>query len=156
MKEGFALLKMGVQGWQVQGFTHFTPFLLALQAKATWQMQKLNGAKDAVRTALEIGQCSGDRYWMAELYRLQGELLWAGGTDSMRVEACFNQAIATARQQGARMLELRAATSLARLWQQQGQLQAAQQVLAEVHDGFTEGLDSCDLTAASALLQELS
>ena len=68
----------------------------------------------------------------------------------------FQQALETARQQGARMLELRAAVSLARLQQEQGQPQAARRMLAEVYNWFTEGFDTFDLQEANALLQQLA
>ena len=110
----------------------------------------------AVSAARAIVQSGGDRYWMAELSRLHGELLRAQGRDSGEAEAHFRQAMETARQQEARMLELRAAMSLARLWHSQGKRQAAQRVLAEVYGQFDEGFDSHDLQEASALLRSLS
>jgi predicted ATPase len=101
--------------------------------------------------------------WEAEVYRLRGELLLAqhasGQTPpAMRVEeaaACFQRALALARQHQARAWELRAATSLARLWQQQGRFEAARAVLAPVYSWFTEGFDTADLQQAKALLDEL-
>ena len=71
-------------------------------------------------------------------------------------EACFQKAIEIARQQQAKSLELRAATSLARLWQQQGKQREAHQMLAEIYDWFTEGFDTKDLQEAKALLEELA
>jgi predicted ATPase len=71
------------------------------------------------------------------------------------VEACFLQAIEVARRQGAKMLELRAAASLARLWQQQGRQTEARQLLAEIYDWFGEGFDTPDLTEARLLLETL-
>jgi len=71
-------------------------------------------------------------------------------------EACFQQALAVARQQQARSWELRAAMSLSRLWQRQGKRAEAHQLLAEIYDWFTEGFDTADLREASALLQALT
>ncbi|MBI3798878.1 MAG: hypothetical protein HY268_18175, partial [Deltaproteobacteria bacterium] len=71
-------------------------------------------------------------------------------------EECFLQALAVARQQQAKSLELRAAMSLARLWQHQGKKEAARQMLAEIYHWFTEGFDTKDLQEAKALLEELS
>jgi predicted ATPase len=71
-------------------------------------------------------------------------------------EACFRQALNIARRQQAKSLELRAAVSLSRLWQQQGKCDAARELLAEVYNWFTEGFESTDLRAAGALLSELS
>jgi predicted ATPase/DNA-binding winged helix-turn-helix (wHTH) protein len=92
----------------------------------------------------------------AELYRLKGELLRRqANPDVSQAEACFQQAIAIARRQQAKSWELRAATSLSRLWQQQGKRNDARQLLAEVYGWFTEGFDTADLQEAKALLEEL-
>lgn len=152
--DGLALLNEGIRSWQAMGFVHFTPFLISLEAEACLKLQMLKEGTDAVMAALEIGR-RGDQYWKAEIHRLQGDLLHACNADDRSVEACFHQAMLTARQQSARMLELRAAVSLARLWQGQGQRKAAQQMLSEIYEWFTEGFDTDDVKAASTLLQEL-
>ncbi|MBN2149775.1 MAG: AAA family ATPase, partial [Anaerolineales bacterium] len=154
MAEGWKLLKEGTQAWLARGHAHWSPFLMALQAQVCLKMRKLQDGTDAVVAALEIVKNSGDRYWLAELHRLRGELLWSGGASGGSVEVDFQQALETARQQGARMLELRAAVSLARLQQEQGQPQAAQQTLSEVYDWFTEGFDTFDLQEANTLLRK--
>ena len=87
---------------------------------------------------------------------MKGELLRCQGADSEAVEKHYYQAMEAARQQEARMLELRAAMSLARLWCDQGRPKAARRILKEVLDQFTEGFETCDLKTASTLLQELS
>jgi predicted ATPase len=88
------------------------------------------------------------------MYRLQGALLLQLPLpDVAQAEACFQQALEVARRQQAKALELRAALSLARLWQ--GQRAAACQLLAEIYGWFTEGFDTADLQEAKALLQEL-
>ena len=74
----------------------------------------------------------------------------------MKAEECFHKAIEIARQQQAKSLELRATTSLARLWQQQGKKNEAHQMLVEIYNWFTEGFDTKDLQEASMLLEELS
>ena len=87
---------------------------------------------------------------------MKGELLLARTpSDAAGAEACFIQAIDTARRRGAKSWELRAATSLARLWQQQGKRHEAGAVLAPVYQWFTEGFDTADLQAARALLDAL-
>jgi len=107
--------------------------------------------------ALGMTNDTEERRWDAELYRLQGELLLARATGhDTEAETCFHQALNIARRQQAKSWELRAATSLARLWQRQGQRAAAHQVLAEVYGWFTEGFDTADLKEAQALLEELS
>jgi predicted ATPase len=93
----------------------------------------------------------------AELSRLKGEfLLVRSAEDHREVESSFQQAFQIARRQQAKSLELRAAMSLARLWQRQGQRAEARQLLAEIYGWFTEGFDTADLKEAKALLQELS
>jgi predicted ATPase len=97
-----------------------------------------------------------DRWYEAEVHRLKGELLLRQAVpDAPQADACFQQALAVARRQQARSWELRAAMSLSRLWQQQGKLAEARQLLAEVYGWFTEGFHSPDLQEAKALLEEL-
>ena len=107
-----------------------------------------------VAQAIVKGGC--DLYWEAELYRLQGELLRVLGKGDEDAERYFRLGLETAHRQGARMLELRAAVSLAHLWQDHDQPQAGQQMLAEAYDKFTEGFDTLDLQEASALLQQIA
>jgi SAM domain (Sterile alpha motif) len=95
-------------------------------------------------------------YWEGELNRIEGELLQARDPSSPEVQACFVRAIATTRQQGAKSLELRAATSLARLWRDQGRRGEAHDLLARVYGWFTESFDTADLRDAKALLAELA
>jgi len=95
------------------------------------------------------------RHYAAELYRLKGALLLQQAVpDAAQAEACFHQALDVARQQQAKSWELRAATSLARLWQQQDKRQEAYDLLAPVYHWFTEGFDTADLQEAKALLDE--
>jgi predicted ATPase/class 3 adenylate cyclase len=107
---------------------------------------------------------NGERRFEAELYRLRGELLLmqSAGTRGSRTaqaeveaETCFRRAIEVARLQQAKAFELRAAMSLSRLWQRQGQRHAARDTLAMVYGWFTEGFDTPDLQEAKALLEAL-
>ena len=98
-----------------------------------------------------------ERWWAAEVYRLQGALLLQRPVpDGGQAEACFQQALDVARRQQARALELRAALSLACLWQQQGKRTKAYELLAPIYDWFTEGFDTADLQEARALLAALT
>ena len=105
---------------------------------------------------------TGARRCEAELYRLKGELTLQSGVQSRESgllkesEACFHKALTVAHQQEAKSLELRAATSLARLWQQQGKKTEARDLLSPVYEWFTEGFDTADLKDAKALLDTLS
>jgi predicted ATPase len=94
---------------------------------------------------------------LTEAYRLQGELLLRQALpDAVQAAVCFQQALTLARQQQAKAWELRAAMSLARLWQQQDQRAAAHALLADIHDWFTEGFDTPDLREAERLLVALA
>jgi len=128
-----------------------------------------------VEEALAATQRTAERFYEAELYRLKGELLLKQSTGRavsqaenrgkvvvevtpvvISAEGCFNQSIKIARQQKAKSLELRAATSLAYLYQNQDKQEKARRLLAQVYDSFAEGLDTADLREAKALLDELS
>src|SRR5262249_38692371 len=98
-----------------------------------------------------------ERYWEAEVYRLRGVLLLRQTVPQQEdAEACFQHALDVARRQQAKSWELRAATSLARLWQRQGKRTAARELLAPVYGWFTEGFDTADLQEAKALLDALA
>jgi predicted ATPase len=98
-----------------------------------------------------------ERWWEAEICRLQGVLLLRQtGTSPAEAEAWLQRALDAARRQEAKALELRAAMSLARLWQQQGRRAEARALLAPVYGWFTEGFDPADLQEAKALLGALA
>jgi predicted ATPase len=99
---------------------------------------------------------TGERYWEAELYRLKGELLLRRASPTEEVEAWFRQALTVAQHQHAKSLELRAAMSLARLWERQGKRATAHELLAPIYGWFTEGFDTADLQEAKALLEALA
>jgi predicted ATPase len=103
--------------------------------------------------ALDTVNKTEERYWEAELYRRKGELLLMEQGQKMgEAEECFRQALVARRQQ-AKSLELRAAMSLSRLWQQQGKQEEARRLLAETYAWFTEGFDTADLKEAKSLLE---
>ena len=107
--------------------------------------------------ALTLVDTTGERWYEPELYRLKGELLLQQSSDNQaEAETCFHHALEIARNQQAKSFELRAATSLARLWQQQGKRQEAHDLLAPVYHWFTEGFDTADLQEAKALLEALA
>ena len=94
------------------------------------------------------------RWGSAEVHRLRGELLLLAD-HSRDAETCLERALAAARLQSARLLELRAAVSLARLWRDQGERAKARDLLSPIYDWFTEGFDAPDLKDAKALLEQL-
>jgi predicted ATPase len=108
--------------------------------------------------ALRTVNRTDERYYEAEVHRLRGDLLLAqGGVEAeTEAEASFHKAIEVARRQQAKSLELRAAMSLGRLWQQQGKRQEAHELLAGIYGWFTEGFDTADLQEAKVLLEELA
>ena len=100
---------------------------------------------------------SGERGWNVEIYRLRGELTGRlPYPDPAKAEESFRTALAIAREQGTRGYELRAATSLARLWREQGRQGEARDLLAPFYGSFTEGFDTADLKEAKRLLNELA
>jgi len=111
---------------------------------------------EALAEAHTLVEQHEERLWEAEVHRLRGVLLLRQtGTPQEKAEACFLQALDVARRQQAKSLELRAAMSLARLWQQRGKRAEARELLAPVYGWFTEGFDTADLQEAKALLTEL-
>jgi len=105
--------------------------------------------------ALALVEETDERLWEAELYRLRGELLLMLGDDA-EAEVSLKKAIGVARQQKAKSWELRASTSLARLWQKQGMVDEAGQMLGEIYGWFMEGFDTLALREARALLEEFA
>jgi adenylate cyclase len=109
-----------------------------------------------VAKGLAAADESGVRTAEAELHRLKGELLLIKDTgDVVEAECCLRTAIDVARRQSARLFELRATISLARLLKQQGKTEEASLILTEIYNWFTEGFDTADLKDAKALLEEL-
>jgi predicted ATPase len=114
-------------------------------------------ALDALIEPLATLQITNERFYEAELYRQKGELLlMQPGSNTIEAERLFRASIETAQHQQAKSLELRAATSLARLLMSQGRRDEARTMLAEIYGWFTEGFETADLTEAKALLDELS
>lgn len=117
-----------------------------------WTRSWLN----ALETFGMVTEHDRQAFYGSEVERLEGEILLRGPAGAARAtEQRFRRALEVARRQGPRSLELRAATSLARLWQAQGQREAARRLLAPAYGAFTEGFETGDLRAAEALLQEL-
>ena len=135
----------------------FRPYYLAFLAEAYGKVGQAGEGLTLLGEALAAVHKTGERFYEAELYRLKGELLLVRSAENRgEAEACFQQALLVARHQQAKLLELRAAMSLSRLWQQQGKRTAAHQLLAPVYGWFTEGFDTPDLQEAKALLEALS
>lgn len=160
--EGIERMQEGLSAYRATGAELWRPHFLALLAEAYGKAGQAEAGLKTLAEALAMVDRTQERVYEAELYRLKGELTLlqpsregagAGGRDE--AEACFLKAIAIARRQGARSLELRAAMALSRLWRQQGKPAEARQMLGESYGGFTEGFDTADLQEAKALLAEL-
>jgi TOMM system kinase/cyclase fusion protein len=156
VEEGMAQMRQGRAALQAMGAKLWWPAYLAWLAEAYDGMGQAPDGLAVLTEALTIAHHTGERFWEAEIHRLKGELLRALSAEQhAEAETCLQQALDIARRQQAKLLELRAAVSLSRLWQQQGKRQEAHDLLAPVYHWFTEGFDTVDLQEAKALLDEL-
>jgi predicted ATPase len=139
------------------GFRFLGGFCGSLLAEAYRAAGRIGDALGAIDEAMDTTDRIGEEFFRPELYRLKGEfLLQQANPDAAgAAQSCFQQSLDVARQQQARGWELRTATSLARLWRDQGRGREARELLAPVYDWFTEGFETPDLEAARALLDEL-
>jgi predicted ATPase len=153
-EEGLTQIQHSPGAYRLAGSTRDRPYYLTLLAEASAQVGQTAAGLEALAETLATLPKSASRWWEAELHRLRGELLLQSSV--AQAEACVQQALAVSHRQQAKSLELRAAMSLSRLWQQQGKRTEAHQLLAPVYGWFTEGFDTADLQEAKALLDELS
>jgi predicted ATPase len=157
IEQGISQIRQGRAAQRVIGVELGQPSFLAHLAQAHGKVGQAQEGLRALTKALTLVSTKGERSYEAELHRLKGELLLQQSlVNAVEAESCFHQAITIARHQSAKSWELRAATSLARLWQSQGKRQDAYELLAPVYGWFTEGFDTADLKDAKALLDELS
>jgi len=155
-EEGMKQLRQGITDWRGLGTELFVPYFLTHLAEGYGALKQVDEALDAMKEGWETMERTGEHWWKAEVHRLKGVLLLHQSTsDVAQAEKCFREALEVARNQQAKSLELRAATSLARLWQSLDKRQEAYDLLVPVHDWFTEGFESADLQEAKALLTEL-
>jgi predicted ATPase len=157
---GLAQVHQGIAAWRASGGALWVPYYCTLLADVCVHLGHPEDGFQALTEAHTLVEQHEERFWEAEIHRQRGILLLHGecGVQSAAVtaEECFQRALDVARRQQAKSLELRAAMSLSRLWQRQGQRAAAHQLLAEVYGWFTEGFDTADLQEAQALLEELA
>src|SRR5262249_9587986 len=155
-KEGLAQLRQGLAAVVATGQELSRPFGLVLLAEAVGHTGQVAEGLRLLAEAQTACEASGRADVLAGAYRLQGTLLLRQAVpDTAQAEACFQQALTVVRRQQAKSWELRAATSLSRLWQHQGKRAAAYDLLAPVYGWFTEGFDTADLQDARALLEAL-
>jgi predicted ATPase/DNA-binding winged helix-turn-helix (wHTH) protein len=174
--EAIEQLRQGLDAQEATGTELERPHFLALLGEALREAGQVEDGLLVLEEALELAHRNGEGSYVAELYRIKGELLLMQATgrgvsraatggkavfeaEPARVaqaEACVNQSIKIAQPQKAKSLELRAVMSLARLYQNQGKQEEARSLLEQIYDSFTEGFDTKDLIEAKALLDELS
>jgi DNA-binding winged helix-turn-helix (wHTH) protein/predicted ATPase len=159
--EGIEQINHGLAAYRRTGAVLWLGYHLALLAEAYYRAGEITKGLTVLAEAHSATNRSGARYYEAELHRLKGELLRKQAKGQKRnvgleAEACFRKAINVARRQKAKSLELRAVTSLSRLWQTQGKEKEAQKILLRIYDWFTEGFDTPDLKEAKALLVSLN
>ena len=154
LKQGIALMEQGLVLFSAVRRL-LRSYLLSMLASAKADLGKPGEGLEMLEDALASAEASGELWCQAELHRLRGQLLGARGQHD-ESESCFQLAVEISRAQGATMLELRAATSLARLWSDRCRNAEARDLLAPIYGWFTEGFDTLDLKQAKALLDELA
>jgi predicted ATPase len=154
-EEGIAQIHQGLASRAAP--LHWRPWFQVLLAEAYGKAGKVEEAFAALAEALKAVEDTGTACYEPELHWVKGELLLARAPENpTEAEACFRQAIAIARRQGAKSSELRAVLSLSRLYLRQGRREEARPMLAEIYGWFTEGFDTADLQEAKSLLQVIS
>jgi predicted ATPase len=157
VEEGVTQMRQGIAAYRATGAGLDHPHCLVLLARGYHAMGQADAGLAVLAEMLTVIDHSGERYYEAEAHRVKGELLLDRPTpDEQQAAACFQQALAVARRQQAKSLELRAAMSLSRLWQRQGERDEARELMADVYGWFNEGFDTADLQEAKALLDEWS
>jgi predicted ATPase len=153
---GMVQVHQGIAAWRATGAALFVPYLCTLLADVCDHLGQPEDGLQALAEAHTLVEEHEERWWEAEVCRLRGVLLLRQtGTSQAEAEAWLQRALDVARRQEAKSLELRAAMSLSRLWQQQGKQAEARTLLAPIYGWFTEGFDTADLQEAKALLEEL-
>jgi predicted ATPase len=153
--EGIAQIHDGLAAWHRTGGRLLDTQWLGFLAEAQFQVGQLTDSLKMLDLAAETAAATGECHYQAELHRLRGTVL-AKTREEAEAASWLEQAIDCARNQQAKSLELRAATSLALLWAAQGKRSQAHDLLVPVYDWFTEGFETADLKDAKTLLDELS
>ena len=143
--------------WRATGSTLRVPTDLSYLADAHLALRQFKQARHHINEAIKAIETTGERWYEAEVNRIAGEIeVKSPEANAEGAGRYFERALTVARQQQAKSWELRAATSLARLWRDQGKPQQAHELLAPVYGWFTEGFDTRDLKEAKALLEEVA
>jgi predicted ATPase len=156
-EEGMAQLRQGIAAWRATGAALAGPYRCTLLTDVADRLGHPEDGLQVLAEAHTLVEQHEERHWEAEICRLRGVLLLRQTMPQQEeAEAWLQRALDVARRQEAKALELRAAMSLSRLWQQQGKREEAHELLAPIYGWFTEGFDTADLQEAKALLEELS
>src|SRR5262249_31129007 len=154
--EGIELITSGMATYRSTGSRVYMPFFLAHLAAAHAQVGQLDDAWRCIGDAMTAAETTKERWCEAEIHRITGEIaLKLPQLGAPQAEAYFERALAVARAQKAKSWELRAATSMARLWHAQGRPAEPRSLLAPILRWFTEGLETHDLKQAKALLVDM-
>jgi predicted ATPase/DNA-binding winged helix-turn-helix (wHTH) protein len=173
LEEAIEQLRQALTTHKATGARVARPHFLALLAAALSEAHQVDEGRRIIDESLSLALQNAEFCYLAELYRVKGEILLkqadvpglspattpGAGFEAPHVteaEACFQKSIEVARQQQAKSWELRAAMSLARLYKERDKREEGRVVLAQIYDQFTEGFDTLDLREARALLNELS
>jgi predicted ATPase len=154
VEAGIRQMRQGI-AQQTSATEQALPIMLAILPETCIKAGLMDDAIKSLDEALAVVERTSERNYEAEIHRIKGELLWMRGDES-EAESKFQQAMAVARVQQGRSLELRATMSLCRLWQKQGKIREASNTLASIYGWFTEGFDTPDILDAKALLDQLS
>ena len=152
--EGLSLLTQGLEALRATGAVMNTSIVLMWLAEAYAMVGQPADGLNCLAEATQIIETTDERCYEAELHRLRGDLLIATG-DTSAAERSYHQALTVAKLQAAKLLELQASLSLARLWCKQNRRGEARDLLAPIYGWFTEGFDALDLKEAKLLLEEL-
>ena len=156
VERGITSLNEGLDALRAIATNEDLPVFLEMLAECYAMSGQTSEGLRALDAAFAEAEDATLRYWLAELHRRKGELLLqAPDGDDAQAESCFTDALRIARQQDARSLELRTATSYARLLRRRGEAATAYTLLAQIYNWFTEGFDTVDFAAARACLEEL-
>jgi DNA-binding winged helix-turn-helix (wHTH) protein/predicted ATPase len=156
-EEAIDQIRLGLDTHQATGTELVRPHFLALFAEALGKAGQTHEGLRVLEQALEMALRNDERYYLAELYRIKGELLLMSSKDATDdAETCFKRAIEVARKLKTKSLELRAAMSLTRFYQSRNQLEKAQGLVSQVYGSFTEGFETRDLREARDLIEELA
>ena len=153
--QAISLITEAVNAYRAIGAVTAVPMFLTSLAEVHGKAGRLSEGLEKLNEAARQIEANQEGWTEADMHRVRGELLIGIG-DLKAAEQSFDQAIAVARRQSARFWELRAATSLARVWRDQGWRNEARVLLAPIYSWFTEGFDTPDLKEAKALLEQLS